>query len=48
MRTVISKDSAPIGFDRSGEGPPIILVVGAFNDRSTGALRVDVWCSKMD
>lgn len=37
MNTVISKDGTPIAFDRSGEGAPIILVVGAFNDRSTGA-----------
>src|SRR5258708_13738524 len=35
MRTVISKDGAPIAFNRSGEGPSIILVVGTFNDRST-------------
>jgi pimeloyl-ACP methyl ester carboxylesterase len=37
MRKVISKDGTAIAFDRSGEGSPIILVVGAFNDRSTGA-----------
>jgi pimeloyl-ACP methyl ester carboxylesterase len=37
MNTVNSKDGTPIAFDRSGEGAPIILVVGAFNDRSTGA-----------
>jgi len=37
MRTVISKDGTPIAFDQPGEGPPIILVVGAFNERSTGA-----------
>ena len=37
MNTVLSKDGTPIAFDRSGEGPPLILVVGAFNDRSTGA-----------
>src|SRR6516225_4754150 len=37
MNTVTSKDSTPIAFDRSGEGAPIILVVGAFNDRATGA-----------
>jgi pimeloyl-ACP methyl ester carboxylesterase len=37
MRKVISKDGTPIAFDQSGEGPPIILVVGAFNDHSTGA-----------
>ena len=37
MGTVTSKDGTPIAFDRSGEGPAIILVVGAFNDRATGA-----------
>lgn len=36
MGTVISKDGTRIAFDRSGEGPAIILVVGAFNDRATG------------
>ena len=34
---VVSKDSTTIAFDQSGKGPAIILVVGAFNDRSTGA-----------
>ena len=37
MRTVISRDGTPIAFDRSGAGPPIILVVGAFNDSATSA-----------
>src|SRR5260370_3543008 len=37
MRKVISKDGTPIAFDQSGEGPPIILVVGAFTTSSTGA-----------
>jgi pimeloyl-ACP methyl ester carboxylesterase len=37
MKTVISEDGTPIAFDQSGEGPPIILVVGAFNERLTGA-----------
>ena len=37
MGTVTSKDGTRIAFDRSGEGPAIILVVGAFNDRATGA-----------
>jgi pimeloyl-ACP methyl ester carboxylesterase len=37
MGTVISKDGSRIDFDQSGEGPAIILVVGAFNDRATGA-----------
>jgi pimeloyl-ACP methyl ester carboxylesterase len=36
MRKAISKDGTPIAFDQSGEGPSIILVVGAFNDHSTG------------
>src|SRR5260221_7894147 len=37
MRKGLSKDGSPIAFDQSGEGPPIILVVGAFNTSSTGA-----------
>jgi pimeloyl-ACP methyl ester carboxylesterase len=37
MNKVISKDGTEIAFDRTGEGPPIILVVGAFNERATGA-----------
>jgi len=34
MRTVISKDGTAIAFDQSGTGPAIILVGGAFTDRS--------------
>lgn len=37
MRKLISKDGTTIAFDKAGEGPAIILVVGAFNDRATGA-----------
>ena len=37
MPKVLSKDGTAIAFERFGEGPPIILVVGAFNDQSTGA-----------
>lgn len=37
MNTVTSKDGTPIAFDQSGEGPAIILVLGAFNERGTGA-----------
>jgi pimeloyl-ACP methyl ester carboxylesterase len=36
MEHVISKDGTKIVFDRSGEGPPIILVGGAMNTRSFG------------
>jgi pimeloyl-ACP methyl ester carboxylesterase len=36
VNQVRSKDSTTIAFERLGEGPPIILVVGAFNDRATG------------
>jgi pimeloyl-ACP methyl ester carboxylesterase len=35
MRTVISKDGTRIAYERSGQGPAMILVVGAFNDRMT-------------
>jgi pimeloyl-ACP methyl ester carboxylesterase len=37
MGTVTSKDGTQIAFDQSGEGPAVILVLGAFNDRSAGA-----------
>lgn len=37
MEKVTSKDGTNITFDQSGKGPAIILVVGAFNDRTTGA-----------
>jgi pimeloyl-ACP methyl ester carboxylesterase len=37
MKTKLSADGTKIAFDQTGQGPPIILVVGAFNDRSTGA-----------
>jgi pimeloyl-ACP methyl ester carboxylesterase len=37
MKTVVSADGTKITFDQTGEGPPAILVVGAFNDRATGA-----------
>jgi len=36
MPTVASRDGTTIAFDRIGQGPPVILVVGAFNNRATG------------
>jgi pimeloyl-ACP methyl ester carboxylesterase len=35
MKTVTSADGTRIAFDRFGDGPPIIMAAGAFNDRST-------------
>jgi hypothetical protein len=46
MSTVTSKDGTPIAFDQVGAGPPLILVVGAFDDRSTGAPLADVLSSE--
>jgi alpha-beta hydrolase superfamily lysophospholipase len=37
VRRVTSRDGTPIAFEEVGDGAPVILVVGAFNDRSTGA-----------
>src|SRR5690348_7067373 len=34
---VTTTDGTCIAFERVGQGPSLILVVGAFNDRSTGA-----------
>ena len=35
MHTTTSADGTTIAYDRYGEGPPIVMVVGAFNTRST-------------
>jgi pimeloyl-ACP methyl ester carboxylesterase len=35
MSEVRSKDGTPIAFDRSGAGAPLIVVLGALNDRSS-------------
>ena len=37
MRFVTSADGTTIALDRLGDGPPVIMVVGAFNSRSTTA-----------
>jgi len=37
MSETVSNDGTKIAFDSTGDGPPVILVVGAFNDRATGA-----------
>src|SRR5881394_615305 len=37
VTTARSADSTRIAFTQTGQGPPIVLVVGAFNDRRTGA-----------
>jgi pimeloyl-ACP methyl ester carboxylesterase len=37
MNKTSSRDGTAIAFDQTGKGPPVILVVGAFNDRMTGA-----------
>jgi pimeloyl-ACP methyl ester carboxylesterase len=38
MSNVVSKDGTVIAFDRSGEGRPVILVAGAFGERSHPAM----------
>jgi pimeloyl-ACP methyl ester carboxylesterase len=35
METVRSADGTTIAFDRSGDGPPLVMIVGAFCDRSS-------------
>jgi pimeloyl-ACP methyl ester carboxylesterase len=37
MNTVTSKDGTTIGFDRTGDGPPVILVCGGSVDRMSNA-----------
>ena len=42
MKTIVSRDGTSIAVDQVGDGPPIVIVVGAFNDRATGAPLADV------
>jgi pimeloyl-ACP methyl ester carboxylesterase len=42
MKKIVSRDGTPIALDRVGEGPPVVIVVGAFNDRGTGASLAEV------
>src|SRR5215207_5387940 len=35
METVTSRDGTPIAYERSGEGPPLVLVHGTTSDHST-------------
>lgn len=37
VNKVVSKDGTTIAFEKSGNGPALILVVGGFNNRATGA-----------
>jgi len=37
METVTSKDGTTLGFDRLGEGPPVVLVCGGSVDRMADA-----------
>ncbi|MDI3340044.1 MAG: alpha/beta hydrolase [Sphaerobacter sp.] len=37
MKTVRSRDGTVIAYERTGEGPPVILVGGALSDRTAGA-----------
>jgi pimeloyl-ACP methyl ester carboxylesterase len=42
FETVTSADGTPIAVERTGNGQPVILIGGAFNDRSTVAGLADV------
>ncbi|MBE1462501.1 alpha/beta fold hydrolase [Kibdelosporangium phytohabitans] len=42
MGTVISADGTPIDFDRTGSGPPVVVLSAGPNDRSSSRPLVDV------
>ena len=37
MHTITSADGTPIAYDRTGAGPPLVLVGGAFSSAATPA-----------
>jgi len=37
MNTVFSKDGTQIAYDKKGQGPTVIMVLGALNSRKSGA-----------
>ena len=41
MGTVISKDGTKIAYDKTGQGPALIIVAGAFQDRMAMAAYVE-------
>jgi pimeloyl-ACP methyl ester carboxylesterase len=47
METVTSKDGTTIAFDRSGEGPPVILVCGGSVDRMSNAPLAQLVASEL-
>lgn len=46
METVISKDGTKIAYDKSGQGPALILVLGALNSRKSGARLAKLLASR--
>jgi len=46
MEHVTSADGTVIAVDRSGDGPPLILVVGAFCDRTSGESLAEMLASR--
>jgi pimeloyl-ACP methyl ester carboxylesterase len=46
VKTTTSADGTQIAYDETGDGPPVIMVVGAFNDRSTTAPLAEALASR--
>ena len=42
MNRLTSRDGTPIAFERSGQGPPLLIVGGALNDRHAAATQADL------
>jgi pimeloyl-ACP methyl ester carboxylesterase len=46
METVISRDGTKIAYDKMGEGPALILVLGALNSRKSGSKLAKLLASR--
>jgi pimeloyl-ACP methyl ester carboxylesterase len=47
VNTVLSADGTPLAYQRSGDGPPVILVGGSFHDARSAAALAQALASRM-
>ena len=46
MNKTTSRDGTAIAFEQTGQGPAVILVVGAFNDCRRSSKSAEIWTGR--